>query len=540
MGTDDNKRLDKIEALLRPREFVALWVQELAKFNSMDEYARWMSDDSSRAPLSRMIWQIKNRITKHSDVCSKDKDLCSKLFRKRSGEVVFLYHLLFGANEHVRDFLGREEIRVTAIMLSIQTVNERAGSRMAMFDLWKGLYDTPYPLAPDTAAAVSAALRNGVTSFADLLANEEESSESTCERLKRAVDDLCRRGLVKRGWRVKLGPTPIEFLANSPLVDGAWIDMAAVELTEFAVTLGERGIRLEPPADLNPLAPYQPRRRKEISGEQGSEALSEDEIADAHAEAAARLSTFAGRTKEIDARTYIHLKDYRAWSGRKAGDDLELTEGVVTASWNAWVEASGDCPELAGIQVSKVDPAVKDEDFFCCQDPGRRRRREEMASLLRVLMVDKGVSALEGLLQGSRVDICRLLTEIRATVTATQRLTTRYFPGMKILFKSYVNALDDLTASVTRLVDDYNGIADYIKGESQIILDAGFADRIQRIDENANDQSAVEERAVTLCRSLVATARAEMQSALDESEKALETLKPFLSGGAAQFQEPHV
>ena len=107
-----------------------------------------------------------------------------------------------------------------------------------------------------------------------------------------------------------------------------------------------------------------------------------------------------GGTKEIDGRPYFRLDDYRAWSGRKAGDDLELTEGVVTASWNAWVEASGDCPRLAGIQVSKFDPAVTDEDFFCCQDPARRRRREERASLIRVLMVDKGVSALEGLLQG--------------------------------------------------------------------------------------------------------------------------------------------
>lgn len=313
--------------------------------------------------------------------------------------------------------------------------------------------------------------------------------------------------------------------------------MAAVELAEFAARLRERGIDLEV-ADLHPLALWQPRRKKEISGEQVTEALSEGEIADAHAEAAADLSTFAGRTKEIGARPYIHLDDYRAWSGRKAGDDLEVTEGVVTQSWNAWIEANGDKPKLAGILVSKLDPAVKDEDFFCCQDPGRRRRREEMASLLRVLMVDKGVSALEGLLQGSRVDICRLLTEVRATVTATQRLTARYFPGLEILFKSYANALNDLTASVTLLVDDYNGIADYIKGENQIILDAGFADRIQMIDKNANDQ-AVEERAVTLFRSLVATARAEVQSAFDESEEALETLKPFLSGEAAQVQEPH-
>ena len=445
--------------------------------------------------------------------------------------MLFLYYLLLRANEHVLDFLRWEEFRVTAIMLSIQAVNERAGSRMAMFDLWKGLHDTPYPLDPDTAAAVSAALRNGVTSFAGLVAyDDEESSESVRQRLERAVDDLCRRGLVKRGWRVKLGPSPLEFLAAPPLVDGVWIDMAAVELAEFAARLRERGIDLEV-ADLHPLALWQPRRKKEISGEQVTEALSEGEIADAHAEAAADLSTFAGRTKEIGARPYIHLDDYRAWSGRKAGDDLEVTEGVVTQSWNAWIEANGDKPKLAGIQVSKFDPAVTDEDFFCCQDPARRRRREERASLIRVLMVDKGVSSLEGLLQGSRVDICGLLTEVRATVTATQRITARYFPGLEILFKSYANALNDLTASVTRLVDDYNGIAD--KGENQIILDAGFADRIDKIDKNANDQ-AVEERAVTLFRSLVATARAEMLSAFDESEEALESLKPFLSGEAAQ------
>jgi len=244
-----------------------------------------------------------------------------------------------------------------------------------------------------------------------------------------------------------------------------------------------------------------------------------------------------GGQREIDARTYIHLDDYRAWSGRKAGDDLELTEGVVTASWNAWVGASGDCPELAGIRVSKVDPAVRDEDFFCCQDPGRRRRREEMASLIRVLMVDKGVSELEGLLQGSRLDVCRLLTEVRVTVTATERLTARYFPGLKILFKSYANALDHLTASVASLVDDYNKLGDLIKGENRIIFGTGFADRIEKIDKNADDQQA-EERGVTLVNSLVACARAETLSFFDEDTRAVEILKPMLRGEINQSQGP--
>jgi hypothetical protein len=543
MGTDRNrKRIEKIENSLTPREVVALWVEGLAKFNSLEDYISWIAEDSSRAPLPKMLQQIESGIAGRPNGQGKnssDKNSSGRLLRKRSSEVVFLYNLLLQINLHVHEFVGLKEFHVATLMFFIQAVNERAGSRMAMFEQWKGLHDTPYPLDPDTAAAVSAALRNGVTSFAGLVAyDDEESSESVCQRLERAVDDLCRRGLVQRGWRVKLGPSPLEFLAAPPLVDGVWIEMAAVELAEFAATLCERGITLEPPADLHPLALWRPYRRKEISGEQVTEVLSEGEIANAHAEAAARLATFAGRTKEIDARPYIHLDDYRAWSGRKAGDELKLTEGVVTASWNAWVEASGDCTELAGIQVSKVDHGLKDEDFFCCQDPARRRRREEMASLIRVSIVEKGVSALEGLLQGSRVDIYRLLTEVRATVTATQRLTARYFPGQKILFKSYANALDHLTASVTRLVDDYNGIADYIKAEGGIIFDAGFGDGIEKIDKDADDKGA-QERSVNLVSSLVASAQAEMLAMIHEGERALEILKPFVRGGADQMQEPH-
>ena len=55
------------------------------------------------------------------------------------------------------------------------------------------------------------------------------------------------------------------------------------------------------------------------------------------------------------------------------------------------------------------------------------------------MMDSKGVSKLEGLLQAYRVGICSLLTEVRAMVTATERLASRYFLGLKILFKSDAN-----------------------------------------------------------------------------------------------------
>src|SRR5437879_3381118 len=136
MGTDQ-KRLDKAESSLTPREVVALWFQEVAKFDSLPDYVSWMIDDSSRAPLGRMLQQIRKGIPRRSGGRGQDESR-ELLFRERSGEVVFLYNLFFGVNQHVCEFLGREQPRIEAITAGIQVVNERVCSGMAMFEFWKG------------------------------------------------------------------------------------------------------------------------------------------------------------------------------------------------------------------------------------------------------------------------------------------------------------------------------------------------------------------------------------------------------------------
>ena len=158
-----------------------------------------------------MHQQLKSGVSRNQG--GRGKKSSRALPRYRSGEVLFLYYLLLRANEHVLDFLRWEEFRVPAINERMQGVSERVYSGMAALGLWKGLADTPYPLEADIVAAVAAALGNDITSFAALAfeitnrksndlvgqaANEEASSESTRERLKRALHDLCGRGLVKR------------------------------------------------------------------------------------------------------------------------------------------------------------------------------------------------------------------------------------------------------------------------------------------------------------------------------------------------------
>jgi hypothetical protein len=124
-----------------------------------------------------------------------------------------------------------------------------------------------------------------------------------------------------------------------------------------------------------------------------------------------------------------------------------------------------------------------------------------------------------------------------ATITATQRLTSRYFPGLRILFKAGANALNELAERAGLLADDYNRLVDYIiraNGDG-IIFDAGFADRIEKIDKNTTDPAAGE-KVATLVRTLVAIARAGMFSFLDQGKRATEILKPILRGEVGQLQ----
>ena len=136
------------------------------------------------------------------------------------------------------------------------------------------------------------------------------------------------------------------------------------------------------------------------------------------------------------------------------------------------------------------------EDFLPCKNPKCRRVRNERALQIGML-ISKEVSKLELGLQASRARICELLIEVRAVLSATERLTARHFPGLKILFKSDANALNLLNAGATRRVDEYNKIADFMEARQNRIFGMKLAGRIEKIEKNAIDKAA-EERVATI------------------------------------------
>jgi len=110
MGIDRNRnRIEKIENSLTPREIIASWVEQLAKFDSIESYMLSMVEDSSPSPIHTMLQQIKSGTTRGLDGPGKnssDKNSFKELLRKRSSEVLFLYHLVLGRTSTYKNSLA--------------------------------------------------------------------------------------------------------------------------------------------------------------------------------------------------------------------------------------------------------------------------------------------------------------------------------------------------------------------------------------------------------------------------------------------------
>jgi len=144
------------------------------------------------------------------------------------------------------------------------------------------------------------------------------------------------------------------------------------------------------------------------------------------------------------------------------------------------------------------------EDYRLCKDRKRRSAlQERLAQIKRLLFWE--VSKHERGLQTSRARIFALLTEVRAILTACERLTAEYFPGLKILFQSDAIVLNQLNLNATRSVDEHNKIADCIGANGNKLFGIKLAGRREKIEENAIDQ-AVEKRVA----SIVAFAKSEV------------------------------
>lgn len=159
--------------------------------------------------------------------------------------------------------------------------------------------------------------------------------EAVYEDVIQAMKGLTQSGKVKGGVCVHLEQVPVAVLATVPLVDNVWLDRYVVELAEWYALLEHKGFERYGADDDHPMAwdcISLPATRENRPQE-----INVDQVNTIRNAARANLAKFKGKTKTIDGRVYLHFDDYCRWRSRKVKERLDVTEGILLSSWNAWV-----------------------------------------------------------------------------------------------------------------------------------------------------------------------------------------------------------
>ena len=392
-----------------------LWMAEAHQFETLEEYAYYMKTQPDNAwPLRRLGDQMTASV--EQALKRRPKEEINRAMRKADLDVLFLFYLHQQANcrsaEKERYFashslmLGQE---LNALM------REQVNNDLAQWNRMMVALNMPYPLDPDTAAAVDAAIQHhlitwealeesddvagwvtnsfvaeGKTelpegayrlkldysgsssatdpeevraqfpdqeSFDQFLAGEDYSNglaDVTDAEFSERFETIvsAMKELGFDGLIVELPSVPHAFLREPPIVEGEWIDRYVVTLAEWGARLAQQGLVVAESDDPHPLAWFR------ITDPQDSTEASCNLTNKLWQQTLRHLDRFPGRTWEIKGRQHLNWEDCLNWRGRRVKGDITfgLRAGLVMSRWNRWAEEQGGEGKatLAGTLVGKL------------------------------------------------------------------------------------------------------------------------------------------------------------------------------------------
>jgi hypothetical protein len=380
------RRLDKLEVSLTPKQAILLWMEEAHQYDTMEQYVRSLKPGPEAAwPLA--ILPEKIATATEQAMKGRPRQEVARVARQAIRDVLFLFHLHQQVNQKLMEEDRHYWTRALLLSTELDALRRERQLRDQMTWNWFRVgMELPYPLDPETAAAVDAAKEHYVLTW-DLL---EESVEITRwvqdyfvgqgktilpegayslqdgRRLlftATATEEQVRTffgeepefqkflvgedysyglaGVSDREFEVKwdavfqaikglveLGDVQEGVVAELPTVphnllrNSPLVD--GVWLDRYVVTLAEWGARLQ-------VKDYQLQEPEDshplawyqvVDPETGAEADG-DVLRKQWEQTEKHLAGFSGRTRNIQGQPYLHFQDYIRWRGRKAKGDLE-------------------------------------------------------------------------------------------------------------------------------------------------------------------------------------------------------------------------
>jgi hypothetical protein len=513
-----NKRLDKIEYLLTPKQAVILWLQEIQQYRNAEEYAQFLrGQPESARPLYKISKQISETI--HDSMKGQPQQVVENTINRAGRDVCFLVKL----QQQVNGYQMTEE-RVWSIVFAYLESSLRAiawqNSYLRLRRDMPAMYSRmiPYPLDSETAAAVKAAIRNDVTIWEDfengdnldewfnqylLDRGEKEIPDSafTFEDSKfkpnvtteneKEVRELFRDDIEFECF--KAGEDYNNLLSTvkdadyaahynqmvhaiHQLVDSgevkvgssAWLEIVPIPFLQLATLIhGEwldRHVLML--AEVGVMAAGKGYQVKKTNDEHplawprfldsnGIE-INQEEINSLCQQAERHLKKFPGRRKEIDGRPYLNFEDYCSWSGRKVKAKLRscISAGFLTASWNTMIDAQGEKPTMAEVPVHRLEYWLEEQDYIVCP-AGTGERLKRRESLLNV-MDNARLEQMNGEADFWKQMAGASLTNLYAFRQAVITIRQRYFDGVELLFPDSDRSLADLIQHTEELITSFN------------------------------------------------------------------------------------
>ncbi|MFQ6027185.1 MAG: hypothetical protein ACE5Q6_06815 [Dehalococcoidia bacterium] len=455
--TSGKRRLDKLEGHLTPRQAALMWMNDAHQFGTMTQYADSLKGGPESAwPIPRLCNQMEASVSQAMK--GRPKIEIRQALRQADLDVLFLFFLHQKCNSLLME---RERYYSTySLMLSKQLgslAREQMWNDEALWNRMLVGLRLPYPLDPETVAAVEGAIEHYVMpwevleesddlsrwvtnsflaegkdelpddayrlqhdysgslpgpdpeevqalfpdqeSFDKFLAGEDYNyglADVTDEEYNERYETIMSaiRDLGLEGSVMELPPVPHAFLREAPLVDGEWIDRYVVELAEWGARLVQQGLAVEESDDPHALAWFN------ISDPEAGENAPAEMTLKLWQQAQRHLARSPGRTKEIEGHHYFNWEDYLGWRGRRVKGDLtaRISQGLIVSQWNRWVEQQGGEGKatLAGVLVDRLSCHAEGYQHQVCQDAGDLdKEQRQRRSLLETLWLNKPNSKSE-------------------------------------------------------------------------------------------------------------------------------------------------
>ena len=155
-----NRRLDKLKSHLTPKQAVLLWLQDAHAYHTVADYLHYLQTQPDNAwPLRRLGEQMTASV--EQTLKGKPKAAIHQALRRADLDVLFLFFL----HQQVNGKLMEEERHYATKALLLATgltslMREKIDNDQGMWNRMMVALRLPYPLDPETATAVDAAIQN--------------------------------------------------------------------------------------------------------------------------------------------------------------------------------------------------------------------------------------------------------------------------------------------------------------------------------------------------------------------------------------------